>query len=155
MIQSVLLCCKDFSLTVTCPVCRLYKRISIGVHFSTCSLLRLMRLPSELSAVVFLLFQWCKRKKKKLFQTLFLPANAHLLPQCSSIPEFHQAPYASADLILPWRCSSAKSFSKDCQGIRPRRSVISQIKQHLLCSGPFSWFTGGLFFLFCAVCRAP
>lgn len=153
MIQSVLLCCKDFSLTVTCPVCRLYKRISVGVHFFHLFLAQI----NETAVWT----QWCRvspismiQEEKKLFQT-FLPANAHLLPRCSSIPEFHQAPYASSDLILPWRCSSAKSFSKDCQGIRPHRSVIAQIKQHLLCSGPFSWFTGGLFFLFCAVCRAP
>lgn len=40
MIQSVLLCRKDFSgLVVTHPVCRLYERTAIGMHFFFCSLL--------------------------------------------------------------------------------------------------------------------
>lgn len=64
MIQSVLLCRKDFfRLVVIHPVCRLYERIAIRMHFFLSlillfllfSLLKIIRLHSGLRGVTFLL----------------------------------------------------------------------------------------------------
>lgn len=64
MIQSVLLCRKDFfRLVVIHPVCRLYERIAIRMHFSLShspfyfffSLLKIIRLQSGLRGVTFVL----------------------------------------------------------------------------------------------------
>lgn len=154
-----------FRLVVIHPICRPYERIAIRMHFSSLipyfvlffSLLKIIRLQSELRGVTFLLtFPWYNNKRWKEQVVLlqkFLPVCHQTPPPPIPIPfsfpwccfnmEFHQAQCTLADLILPWHSSSAKSTQGlCCQGIQPCLDIILEIKQHLLCSGPSSWLAG-------------
>lgn len=74
-----------------------------------------------------------------LFQNLLPVRRPRLLPQRCFIVAFHQARCTSADLILPWRSSSAKSIYKDFAPSRypraPPRSFRRQVASVVL-GGP-------------------